>query len=467
MSLENILVDILNQSRWKRAERVEGLCLGKAEALVGKVQKQGYLRCKPHQHTFVCGRTGTGKTTLLLQLMAEHTRIGVPFLFVDFHGHATEHLLALLTAARQVRDVVLFETWSDPVVGWNPLGTSAESPYTVVQELVGIFHRRLWPDAWGPRLEELLRMTLLALAETQLTLLEATSFISRPEFRRAVLQRVSLPEVREFWTLRFERLSPSQRSLVSETVLNKLSVFHDPTLRYVVGQAHSTLDFDRALANGQTIIANLSAGNLRGNNYLLAALLVAKLKAAIYHRPPDARSYSVFLDEFQEMVALDALDDYLRSFRKFGCSVSLATQHLQLPPELKAAIFGNCARFFCFAVSASDAAILGREFGGVESSLVEDLLPDLPTGQAIMKVRGEPACLLRVTSPSVRATLDLAAEGRAMCLQLGKKRAAIDEDIKQRLARFGSADSKPRTKREETPSNGDSNNGIAEGYEGF
>src|SRR5207253_1770004 len=104
--------------------------------------------------------------------------------------------------------------------------------------------------------------------------------------------------------------------------------------------------------------------------------------------------------EFQEMIALDALDDYLRSFRKFGCSVYLATQHLEFTPALRAAIFGNCARFFCFATSASDAVFLGREFGGADGRIAQEMLPDLRTGQAITKVRGEAARVLEVIRPA-------------------------------------------------------------------
>jgi hypothetical protein len=250
-------------------------------------------------------------------------------------------------------------------------------------------------------------------------------------------------------------------------VLNKLSAFHDPTLKYVVGQERSTLDFDRALRNGQTVIANLSAGSLRGNNYLVAALLVAKLKAAVYHRPPGADPYAVFLDEFQEMFALDTLDDYLRSFRKFGCSVYLATQHLQLPPELRAAIFGNCARFFCFASSASDAALLSREFGGSEADLVAELLPELPTGQAIVKFRGEPASLLRVASPSAKTTPQLVNQGHNTCLRLGKTREDVDEEIRQRLARFSQAESVNRAKSKDVPKDLDDKTGLPEGYGDF
>src|SRR6266704_51750 len=190
MNLERLLVHALNRRRQEPPEKVTGLFFGCAETLIGRTRKHFCLPTEPTQHTFISGRTGTGKTTFLLQAMAEHFRNRVPFLFIDFHGHATECLVSLLASNEEKRQIVLFEPWSDPVVGWNPLESKGESPYQLVQELVGIFHLRLWPDAWGPRLEELLRMTLLALAETKLTLLEATAFISRPEFRRAVLQNV-------------------------------------------------------------------------------------------------------------------------------------------------------------------------------------------------------------------------------------------------------------------------------------
>jgi len=465
MSLEKILVRALNRHQRQRSTRCGGLSAGYAEPLVGGTPGEFSLPVSPPQHTFLCGRTGKGKTTLLLRLMEEHLRSNIPFVFVDFHGHATNDLLAMVASRPQDRRVILLEPWADPVIGWNPIETNGESPYPIVQELIAIFHRRLWPDAWGPRLEELLRMTLLALAQARLTLLEVTSFLSRPEFRRAILRRVTIPEVREFWSVRFEHLSPSQRALVTEAVLNKMSVFHDPALKYVVGQHRSTLDVDVVVEGDHTLIADFSAGNLRGNNHLLAALLVAQLKTAIYRRPPKAKPRSLFLDEFQELVALETLDDYLRSFRKFRCSVYLATQHLQLAPEIKAAIFGNCSRFIAFATSAGDAAFLGREFGSREGDLVANILPDLPTGKAIVKVRGEPARLLRVSPPETRTTQVLVDAGRRSCLKLGRARQEIEKEIEERrlmLFPQGSAQSRKATKTQEEDIGA---NHVPEGYE--
>jgi hypothetical protein len=460
---ETMLVQLLNRRRRKsRTAPPSGFYLGSAETLIGSHTARFSIPVQQTQHSFVSGRTGSGKTTLLMRLMAEHIRAGVPFLFIDFHGRATNELLALFAQAGATQRVLLLEPWADPVLGWNVLDTNGEPAYAVVQELVSVFHHRLWPEAWGPRMEELLRMTFLALAQAGLTLLEATMFLSRPEYRRTVLRKVSIAEVREFWTIRFESLSPSQRSTVTEPVQNKLSVFHDPAIKYVIGQTNGSLDLDRALASGQTLVANLSGGQMRGNNFLLAALLVAKFKSAVYRRPIHGKPYAIFLDEFQEMVAVDALDDCLRSFRKFNCAVYLATQHLQLPPELKAAIFGNCSRFFSFAVSASDAAFLGKEFGGAEGALLTEMLPELACGQAVAKLRGEPARLLRVARPEVRVTGELVAAGRRNCLASGMTRQEIDRAIEQRRGRIATA------RNPESASNQVSNaNQLPEGYGDF
>lgn len=467
MSLEDILVRLLNRrSQNQRRTPSPGLHLGESESLITRDRAPFVLPRSPAQHTFISGRTGSGKSTLLLRIMYEHVRCRVPFLFIDFHGAATDEILAMLASSSDAPPVILLEPWSDRVIGWNQLALDGESPYPIVQELISVFHRRLWPDAWGPRLEEILRQTLVALAEAKFTLIEATAFLSRPEFRRAVLRRGSLPEVREFWTLRFERLSPSQRALNAEAVLNKMSIFaQDPSLRYLVGQQRGTLDFDAALATGQIILCNLSSGRLRGNSYLLAALLIAAFKNAVYRRPTNAKPYSVILDEFQEMVALESLDDFLRSFRKFSCATYLATQQLSLSPELKASIFTNVNNFISFAASAADAALLGKEFGSSDGELAATLLPELKTGQAIAKVRGQPVRLLRVSQSPITATPFLINAGRERCLQLGKSHREIDEEIARRTSDLLGASTEPTKKLATGTVKFDEATNLPEGYE--
>src|SRR5688500_10463720 len=134
MGLEDRLVRLLNRRSARPRSSPRSYYLGAARPLIGRdSQDHGWSYASPH-HTFICGRTGKGKTTLLLRLMAEHLRKKHPFLFIDFHGHATEQLLAL-SAASKGSSIVLLEPWSDPVIGWNPLDTESVDLYATVQEL--------------------------------------------------------------------------------------------------------------------------------------------------------------------------------------------------------------------------------------------------------------------------------------------------------------------------------------------
>src|SRR5438128_10851035 len=156
-----MLVRLLNP-RANVASGKLGFLLGTAKTLIGNHSGIFSLTTRSSEHSFVCGRTGSGKTTLLMRLMAEHLRLRIPFLFSASHGQATDELLGLVAGCEGARPFVLVEPWSEPVIGWNPLSGGEDGHYSAVQELIAIFHRKLWPDAWGPRLEECLRCTLLA-----------------------------------------------------------------------------------------------------------------------------------------------------------------------------------------------------------------------------------------------------------------------------------------------------------------
>ena len=155
------------------------------------------------------------------------------------------------------------------------------------------------------------------------------------------------------------------------------------------------------------------------------------------------------------------LDDFLRSARKFKVLVYLATQFLDLPPEIKACIFANCSRFFSFASSAADAAFLAKEFGGVEGALVADQLAELPPGKAFVKCRGEPVQLLRVVSPDLKISPELVEKGRSLCLRLGATREQIDRDIEERRRRY------MHTARADTAAQEPGSGEHPEGYEGY
>jgi hypothetical protein len=104
-----------------------------------------------------------------------------------------------------------------------------------------------------------------------------------------------------------------------------------------------------------------------------------------------------------------------------------------MAPEIRASILGNCARFCCFATSRHDANLLGTEFGEPEGKLIARMLPDLPTGSAVMKTRGESPVILRVEPPTIRPTKELIEAGRSRCLSRGQSRQEIEADARKRV----------------------------------
>lgn len=462
MNFENGMVRILNWRPQVR-ENVCGYQLGYARPLNGGASQLYQWPWLPIQHTCCFGRSGTGKTTALLRIVTQHLHNDRSFIFFDFHGHACEQLLAD-TATHSNAPAVLVDPWSDPVVGWNPLQADRNEAYGVVQELLNIFHRRLWPDAWGVRIEETLRNVLLALVHAKLTLTEIQPFLTDAFFRRTVLQKVSDVAVREFWVLRFERRSPSLKANAVETVMNKMAIFaQDPMLRYVLGQRNSTLDLDALLIEGKSLIVNLSLGAIRSHHFLLAALLLAKLKGAVYRRKPNSIPFALFLDEFQEILGLDSLDDSLASFRKFNVSMFLATQTLDLPPSVRSAIFGNCRRFLAFAMSIHDAGFVTQEFGVPDARHFATLMSDLPTGNALVKVRGDHPYVLQVTARTWDAPRESVERGRSMCLQDGRPRADVAQEIDHRQPNARRAT--PVSKRAADSANDRTDEDLPEGYD--
>jgi hypothetical protein len=463
VSFESDLVRALNRRIRNPPASHSGFYLGGCCPLAGGEEMPFFLPSSPSAHTFLLGRTGSGKTTCLTRIQLGHLQQAHGFFNKDLHGAATEVLLGWAEAAR-ARSLLCEPFSREKVLGADALNVPPELAYSTVQEILG-FLRHRWAASWGPRLEEYLSNTLLPCVETKLTLVETPTFLSRPDFRRSVLRHVTDRQVQEFWNERFARLSPSQNLAAIEPALNKIAVFsRDPILRHIFGQQQGALNFDQILAEGCNLFGNFSSGHLAGSNFLTGGLLIPAFKNAVYRRPVGAAPYSVFLDEFQELVADEFLDDYLRSFRKFNCSVFLATQHLDLAPALKAAIFGNCTRFICFATNASDAAFLGREFGGHDGSLVAELLPELKTGQAIVKIRGESARLLRV-DPVPPPNPEMIARGRANFLRAGKSPAAIEVEIEARYRRVMRPERPapaPRTRATKVLTEGN-----REGYEDF
>lgn len=326
-------------------------------------------------HLLTIGRTGTGKSTLLAQLIRGDLEHGEGCAILDPHGDLTEGIYR--DSPRWRKDIIMFDP-ADPEnhLVFNPLQVSApDQRHLVVSELLTVF-RHIWERAWGPRMEHILRVVLLTLSEKPgHTLLDTVRLLNDVEFRTAVVNNLEDPVLKEFWVHEFAQFSKAYRTEAIAPIQNKLGEFLvNPVLRKVFGHPEGNINPRAIMDDGQVFIANLSVGRLgRDVAMLLGATLVGKFALAALSRsdqaPADRRDFYMYIDEFP-MFATASIETILSEARKYGLALILAMQYLdQLSsPKLLGSVLGNVGNLVVFRVGAKDAAILAREFEPVFSA---------------------------------------------------------------------------------------------------
>jgi len=442
---------------WRRVRPIRvpfgSLALGTAHPLwlTQDVTPFWITRDERARHVYVLGASGAGKTKALeswiRQDLVEGRGVGV----LDLHGDLTHSLLAYLATSSAARSRPLYLL--DPSAragapGFNPLEVPpGVEPFGHMLELLGVF-KKIWAEFWGPRMEEILRNSLLALMEERLTLLELQPFLTDREFRLRVVGKLQNPGVREFWLARFERLSKQAQAAYVEPVLNKAGAFtSDPYLRALLGQEKSTINLRRIMDRGDVLLVNLAKGQLKENALLLGALLVTKLQLAALSRSllPEGRRrpFYLYIDEFQNF-ATDTFGEILAEARKYGLSLTVAHQHLdQLPSDLKAALLGNVLTEIVFQVSLKDAKALAPELSYAYKEPVERTLIGLPNRQAIVRRKSDPTLGLPwlMTTFPLEATKASAEEIRRVkaeaLLRSAMPLSKVEEAIQARWGRLG------------------------------
>jgi hypothetical protein len=334
-------------------------------------------------HIYIVGKTGTGKSTLISNMAASDAKEGQGLALIDPHGDLAEALLDSIPKPR-IKDVIYFNPADiDHPIAFNPLENVApEKRHLVASGLISVF-KKIWPEFWGPRLEHILRHTLLTLLEYPgATLLDVTRLLTIKDYRAVVLNCVRSPHVREFWFFEFEKYSAWLRSEAISPILNKMSQFlTSEPLRNIVGQKKNALDFRKIMDEGKILVVNLAKGKIGEDNCsLLGAIIVTKIQLAALSRTdvPEhrRRSFYLFVDEVQNFMTL-SFADALSEARKYGLSLVLAHQYIeQLDPKIRAAIFGNVGTLISFRVGAEDAKYLSREFYPVFSEADLTCIPN-------------------------------------------------------------------------------------------
>lgn len=329
----------------------------------------GFLRDDRGRHIYILGQTGTGKSGALELLTLSDIYYNQGFAVIDPHGDYAQHILRFIPQDR-LDDVVYFNPADTAYpIGFNPLEVSDPSLKNhISSELVGVL-KRMFENSWGPRLEYILRYTLLALLDyPDATMLDIPRMLTEKPFRQAVITYIDDPVVRNFWEKEFASWNEKFASEAVAPVLNKVGAFTaNPMIRNIIGQPKSTFNLRRIMDDGKILIVNLSRGLMGEDNAgILGALLVTKIQLAAMGRADmhedKRRPFYLYVDEFQNF-ATDSFAVILSEARKYGLNLTVANQYIsQMSEPVRNAVFGNVGTIVSFRVSPDDAPFLQKYF---------------------------------------------------------------------------------------------------------
>ena len=316
-------------------------------------------------HTVAFGQTGTGKTTILRQLARQDCLADRGFGLLDPHGD-----LAQFIAAECKPDIYWDVANPDCPYGYNPLTFVAPAYRPLVASgLIDAFKKQ-WADAWGNRMEHLLRFALLTLLERpNSSLSDIMPLFLDKGFRAEVIANVTDPQLLHFWEVEYTAMNFKNAADGVAPIANKLGAFlAHPLVRRAVCEPEKPLRLRSIMDEGQTLVVNLAKGRLGGDiANVLGGLIVSSLAQAAYSRAnqPEAerKDWILYLDEFQSFTTA-AFADMLSELRKYRVGLVCTTQFSSgLDQNVLEAILGNVGTLIAFRVGATDAAILARQFG--------------------------------------------------------------------------------------------------------
>ena len=330
----------------------------------------GLIRRDRSRHVYIIGQTGAGKSGLLELLALSDIFYDQGYCIIDPHGDFAIDNLKFIPESR-IKDVVYFNPADTAFpVAFNPLEiTDPSRKPNICSEVIGVL-KRMFGDSWGPRLEHILRYTLLALLDRpETTLLDISRMLTDKNFRKETLDYCKDVTVLQFWKHEFGQWNEKQVNESIAPVLNKVGAFTaNPIIRNIIGQPKSSFDIRKIMDEGKILVVNLSKGLIGEDNAaILGAFIVTKVQLAAMSRSDipnvaDRRPFYLYVDEFQNF-ATDSFAVILSEARKYGLNLTVANQYVaQMTESVRDAVFGNVGTTISFRVSADDAPILVKQF---------------------------------------------------------------------------------------------------------
>lgn len=341
-------------------------------------------------HLYAIGKTGTGKTTLLETLALQDMLRGRGVAVIDPHGDLSERLVAQVPKWRKGDLIYLNAPDPSQPYGYNSLRRVQKDKVPLAASGLMEAFKKLWGEAWGVRMEHVLRNALYALIEFgEATLPDILRMLTDLSFRKEVLDRTTNDQVKMFWTSEFKNYNPRYLQESIAPIQNKVGAFlADPRLYRMFTAAPVDLHFRQIMDQGKILIVNLAKGLLGEDSAnLLGALLVTTLGLAAFSRADteesQRRDFMIFIDEFQSFTTL-SVANMVSELRKFHIGLCLSHQHLyQLEPEVRHAVLGNAGTVISFRLGPEDARIITREF---KPSITDADLINLPNHNVYVKL---------------------------------------------------------------------------------
>ena len=333
------------------------------------VQRFGIRQSDRLFHMYAIGKTGTGKSTLLETLALQDIRAGRGCAVLDPHGDLVTRLATSIPEERSSH--LLYFNAPDPTqpFGYNPLRRIPKDKIPLAASGLIEAWKKLWVEAWGVRMEHILRYALYALLEYgDATLPGILRLLSDLAYRQEVIGKVANEQVRAFWLSEFPKYNPRYRQETIAPIQNKVGAFlADPRLYRMLVEPKVDVRFRRVMDEGKILLVNLSKGELGEDSAnLLGSLLVTTLSLAAFSRAelplPARRPFFIYVDEFQSFTTL-SFAGTISELRKFGVGLVLANQHLhQLEPAVLHAVLGNVGTVITFRLGPEDAVFFEKLF---------------------------------------------------------------------------------------------------------
>jgi len=357
----------------------------------------GVKRKDRRQHTYVIGKTGTGKSALLHNMIIQDIANGEGVCVVDPHGELVEEIITKIPKER-IDDVIYFNPADTEYhVGFNILELpDPKYKHLVASGLMGIF-TKIWANVWSARMEYILNNAILALLDTPgSTLLGVTRILVDKEYRQKVVANVKDPVIKSFWIHEFEEWRDQFRNEAIAPIQNKVGQFLSTALiRNIVGQSKSTIDIFDIMNQGKIFLVNVSKGRIgEDNSALLGAMIITKIQLAAMERvriTEEERDFYLYVDEFQNF-ATDSFAGILSEARKYRLNLTIAHQYIgqlvtdfssSVSTKVRDAVFGNVGTMIIFRIGAADAEFLETEF---TPELTQQDLVNLPNYHVYLKL---------------------------------------------------------------------------------